>query len=189
MATQRAIILQGEKKVALVTDRPIPKLRSGYVLVEVKAVALNPTDWKHKYYLNTPGSLLGCDYAGVVAEVGTGYTKHWKKGDRICGFVHGGNKLQLEDGAFAEKIVVKADIQFKIPDSMSFEDASTLGVALVTVGQGFYQVMSLNSPTEPALSGEPILIYGGSSAMGTMGIQFAKLYTFWGQPRGRANND
>lgn len=176
MATQRAIVMQGDQKVALVTDRLIPKLRPGYVLVEVKAVALNPTDWQHKHYINTPGALMGCDYAGIVAEVGTGYSKEWKKGDRICGFVHGGNKLQLEDGAFAEYIVAKADIQMKIPDDMSFEAAATLGVAVISAGQGLYEGMGLDLPIEPISSGEPILIYGGSSAMGTMGIQLAKLY-------------
>ncbi|RDW65095.1 hypothetical protein BP6252_10746 [Coleophoma cylindrospora] len=175
MATQKAIVLQGLKKAALVTDRPIPKLRPGYILVDVKAVALNPTDWKHREFLNTPGCLSGCDYAGLVAEVGTGYTKKWQRGDRICGVTHGANSLQQEDGAFAEKVVVKADVQMRIPNQMSFEDACTLGVAMVTVAQGLYQGLHLNLPTEPTTSGEPVLIYGGSSAMGTIGIQFAKL--------------
>lgn len=178
MATQKAIVLQGGTSAALVTDRPIPRLRPGYVLVDVKAVALNPTDWKHRERINTPGALSGCDYAGVVAETGTGYSKDWKKGDRICGFVHGGNELEKEDGAFAEKIVVKADVQMRIPDNMSFEDAATLGVAVVTVGQGLYQGMGLNYPNDPSTSGDYILIYGGSSAMGTAGVQFAKLYVW-----------
>jgi len=177
MAAQKAVILQGNGKAGVVADRPIPKLRPGYVLVNVKAVALNPTDWKHREspVLNNPGCLSGCDYAGVVAEVGPGCTKQWKKGDRICGFTHGGNNLQREDGAFAQKIVAKADIQIKIPDHMSFEEAATLGVAIVTVGQGLYEAMGLNFPNKPSKDGEFILIYGGSSAMGTMGLQFAKL--------------
>jgi len=177
MATQTAVVLQGNGKAAVVTDRPIPKLRPGYVLVDVKAVALNPTDWKHRASpaLNTPGCLCGCDYAGVVVEVGPGCTKLWKKGDRICGFVHGGNNLQPEDGAFAQKIVAKADIQIKIPDHMSFEEAATLGVAIITVGQGMYDAMGLHHPNSHTTNEDFILIYGGSSAMGTMGLQFAKL--------------
>ena len=175
MTTQKAVVLQGDGKVALVNNRPIPKQRPGYVLVDVRTVALNPADWKHVDFLNVAGALSGCDYAGVVADVGQGYDKSWKKGDRICGFVHGGNKLQGEDGAFAEKIVVKADIQIKIPDNMSFEDAATLGVAFITCGQGLYQSLGLSLPNQPITTKEPILIYGGSSAMGTFGIQFAKL--------------
>ncbi|KIX01354.1 uncharacterized protein Z518_09079 [Rhinocladiella mackenziei CBS 650.93] len=172
----KAIVMHGEPgRASLVTDRPFPKPRPGYVLVDVKAVALNPTDWKHIDRINTKGCLSGCDYAGVVAETGSGYSKPWTRGDRICGFVHGGNMLQSEDGAFAERIAVKADIQMRIPDSMSFEDAATLGVGVVTCGQGLFQQMGLNMPSQPTTEGEIILIYGGSSATGTLGIQFAKL--------------
>ena len=174
MTTQKAIVLQGDGKVALVKNRPIPKLRPGYVLVNVRAVALNPADWKHVDYLNVPGILSGCDYAGVVSEIGHGYEKPWKKGDRICGFIHGSNKLEEEDGAFAETIVAKADIQIKIPDGMSFEDAATLGVASITCGQGLYQSLGLSWPDQPITTKQPILIYGGSSSMGIYGIQFAK---------------
>jgi NADPH:quinone reductase-like Zn-dependent oxidoreductase len=35
--------------------------------------------------------------------------------------------------------------------------------------------MALNLPTNPTKNGEFVLIYGGSSATGTLGIQFAKL--------------
>ena len=175
-ATMKAVVMQGEPgKASLVTDRPYPSPRPGYVLVDVKAVALNPTDWKHIDRINTKGSLSGCDYAGIVAETGTGYSKQWNVGDRICGFAHGGNELQLEDGAFAERIAVKADVQTRIPDSMSFGDAATLGVGVMTCGQGLFQKMELNLPSQPSTKGEVILIYGGSSATGTLGIQFAKL--------------
>jgi NADPH:quinone reductase-like Zn-dependent oxidoreductase len=176
MPTQRAIELQGEPgKAKLVTDRRLPRHRPGYVLVDVKAVALNPTDWKHIDGHNTKGALSGCDFAGVVAETGQGYTKDWKVGDRIAGFTHGGNQLELEDGAFAERIAAKADIAFRIPDDLSFEEASTLGVGIVTVGQGLFQQMQLSWPTNPSSSGDFVLIYGGSTATGTLGIQFAKL--------------
>ncbi len=172
----KAIVMQGEPgKASLATDRPYPKIRPGYVLVDVKAVALNPTDWKHIDYWNTKDCLVGCDYAGVVAETGTGYSKPWKVGDRICGFAHGGNPLQPEDGAFAERIAAKADIQMRIPENMSFEDAATLGVGVVTCGQGLFQQMGLKLPSNPSTKGEFILIYGGSSATGSLGIQIAKL--------------
>lgn len=177
MPTQKAIVLQGEPgKALLVTDRPYPRHRPGFVYVDVKAVALNPTDWKHIDKLNHKGLLSGCDFAGVVAELGEGYTKDWKVGDRIAGFSTGGNELEPEDGAFAERIAVKADVALRIPDNMSFEEAATLGVGIVTVGQGLYQQIGLSRPSNPTTGGEYVLIYGGSSATGTLGIQFAKLY-------------
>lgn len=172
----KAVVMEGEPgKASLVSDRPPPQPRPGYVLVDTKAVALNPTDWKHIDKINTKGCLSGCDYAGVVAETGTGYSKPWKVGDRICGFVHGGNELQPEDGAFAERIAVKADVQMRIPNKMSFEDAATLGVGVLSCGQGLFQQMGLHLPSQPSSKGEFVLIYGGSSATGTLGIQFVKL--------------
>jgi NADPH:quinone reductase-like Zn-dependent oxidoreductase len=66
----------------------------------------------------------------------------------------------------------------KIPDDMSFEDASALGVGIVTVGQGMYQSMRLPWPEvgkETAGKNGSILIYGGSTATGAYAIQFAKL--------------
>lgn len=175
MALQKAVVLQGGQSVTVVNDRPIPKLRDGYMLVKVAAVALNPADWKTVDFINTPGALSGCDYAGTVEEAGSGYTKEWKVGDRLCGAVHGGNSLQLEDGAFAEHIVVKADLQLRLPSNISLEEGATLGVGIGTVGQGLFQRVGLNLPTLPVKTPEPVLIYGGSSATGTLGIQLAKL--------------
>lgn len=78
-------------------------------------------------------------------------------------------------GLPVQVIAVKSDIAYRIPQDMSFEDAATLGVGIVTVAQGLFQQMGLSWPTKPSTSGDFILIYGGSSATGTVGIQFAKL--------------
>lgn len=158
-SSQKAIVVQGIKEVELVSDRPIPKLRDDYILVKTAAVALNPTDWKHIDYLGVDGALTGCDYAGTVEDVGKAVTKQWKKGDHVAGFAHGGDVVQHENGAFAEYIVAKGDIQMAIPDSVSFEHAATLGVGVFTVGQGLYQSLGLPLPTEPAKESFPVLIY------------------------------
>lgn len=154
---------------------PLPKLRSDYVLVKVSAVALNPTDWKHIDYLSTPGCTVGCDYAGTVEEVGSAVTKKWSKGDRIAGFTHGVNAVEKEDGCFAQYCVAKGDVQMAIPSSLSFEQASTLGVGVSTVGQGLYQSLGLPSPDSPAKVPLWVLVYGGSTATGSLAIQYAKL--------------
>ena len=125
---------------------------------------------------NEKGVLSGTDFPGVVTQTGTGYSKSWEKGDRVCGFTHGSNTLQREDGAFAERIAVKADIALRIPKNMSYEDAATLGAGVATCGQGLFQYMGLNPPSQPTTTDEIILIYGGSSATGTLGIQLAKLW-------------
>lgn len=90
-----------------------------------------------------------------------------------------GNERNPETGTFAEYILIRGDISLKIPPNISFEEAATLGCALATVSLGFYRYLEmpfLSFPPEPKPDGPPILIYGGSSATGTIAIQFAKLY-------------
>lgn len=75
----KAIVIQ-KAGLAEIQDVSVPKLRDDYILVKTKAVALNPTDWKHVDYLADPGARVGCDYAGVVEEVGSKVTTGLKKG-------------------------------------------------------------------------------------------------------------
>ncbi|KAF7884618.1 uncharacterized protein EAF02_004954 [Botrytis sinoallii] len=163
---------------------PIPRLRDDYILVKTIAVARNPTDWQtvdEKSSPRTKGpTLLGCDFAGIVVEIGKGVKKEWKKGDRVAGMAHGGNDIEPEDGKFATYIVVKGDVAFRIPDTINFEEAASLGVGVTTIALGFYKYLSLPLLTFPlsmpnSESKLPLLIYGGSSATGTLAIQFAKL--------------
>ncbi|KAJ5819951.1 hypothetical protein N7474_005542 [Penicillium riverlandense] len=175
MPTQKAIVVTEPKKADLVTDRAIPTLRDDYLLLKNVSVGLNPTDWKHVAFLAPPGVLVGCDYAGVVEAVGKDVHKKFSKGDRVAGFAHGANSVQPEDGSFAEYIVVKGDTAIRVPANLSFQEAATLGVGISTVGQALYQSLKLALPTDPIKDQTPILIYGGSTATGTLAIQFAKL--------------
>ena len=184
--TQNAIEIQGPKEASFIKTRRLPTLRPAYILVKTHAVALNPTDWKHIDYMATPGALVGCDFSGEVIEVGPAVTKSWKKGDRVAGFAHGANKLELEDGAFAEYVVAKGDVQIRIPDSVSYEEAAGYGVGVFTVGQALYEGLKLPLPSSSIGSSEHkekneqvkkktwVLIYGGSTATGMLAIQYAK---------------
>ncbi|KAG9200846.1 hypothetical protein G6514_006554 [Epicoccum nigrum] len=134
---------------AEVQEVPIPKLRPDHVLVKVEAVALNPADWKSLDSLSTPGSTCGNDLAGVIVEVGPDVKAHLKKGDHIAGFSHACNFLEPEDGAFGDYALVKGDVAIKLPDSLSFEEVATLGVAVATIGLGLYQKLGLTLPDQP----------------------------------------
>ncbi|CAN8105197.1 unnamed protein product [Discula destructiva] len=170
-STCKAIICTAAGQ-AEVQTLPAPQVRDGYILVKTKAIALNPTDWKTIGLEETVGKRIGCDYAGVVEEVGQGVTKPFQKGDRVCGFVHGG--ASTENAAFAEYIIAPTHLTIKVPDNLTFEEAATLGVGLTTVGQGLYQSLELPLPDSPLTKSVPVLIYGGSTATGILGIQFAK---------------
>ncbi|KAJ5719853.1 alcohol dehydrogenase [Penicillium malachiteum] len=172
--TTKAVVVV-ELKVAAVREVLFPVLRDDWVLVKVKAVAINPTDWKHiDLGAADIGCRIGVDYAGIVEEVGKNVT-NFVKGDRITGWTHGQNRVNHECGAFAEYAVAKACVQRKIPDNLSFEEAASLGVAIMTAGQGIYKNLELRLPTEPTKEPFPLFIYGGSTATGMAAIQLAKL--------------
>lgn len=170
----KAVVWNGNG-AELVDSRPLPKLRDDYMLIKTAAVAINPTDAKALSQGRAAiNGLFGCDFAGIVDEVGPLVTKPFKKGDRVCGCAVGANSSNPEDGAFAEYIVAKGDTCIKIPDNISFEEASTIPVSAITDGQGLH-AMGLNLPDNPIKAKEYILIYGGSSSTGTLAIQYARL--------------
>ncbi|KAI5926883.1 GroES-like protein [Camillea tinctor] len=175
-ATTQALVVVETGKVEI-QEVPVPKVYDDWILVKVKAVGLNPADWKSidKEWAEA-GTRVGLDYAGEVVELGPNVTKDFKKGDRIAGWTQGGNPLHRECGAFGGYALVKQHVQMKIPDHITDEEAATLGVSITTVGQGLYapQGLFLPPPTSPSPTPLPVLIYGGSTATGIYGIQFAK---------------
>ncbi|KAF7186583.1 Trans-enoyl reductase ACTTS2 [Pseudocercospora fuligena] len=179
----KAVIVSNPGGPAItVNDRPKPRLRETYMRVRPMAVALNPADVAIADFMGSEGTLIGCDYAGIIEEVGAGVHRDFKMGDRVCGGQRAGDPLEKENGCFAEEIMVKADMALHIPSHMSFEEASTLGVCQLTTGRCLYQKFGIPWPKLEGPHGGrdagQVFIYGGSSAMGTMLIQFAKLSNF-----------
>jgi NADPH:quinone reductase-like Zn-dependent oxidoreductase len=92
------------------------------------------------------------------------------------------NDANPENGAFARYITVKEDIQMHIPNNVSFEAAATTGVGVGTTCYALYKVLGLSLPDSTAgdHSGQTeardtVLVYGGSTATGSIAIQLAKL--------------
>ena len=82
----KAVVAQEKGGPAALIERQTPRLReNGYILVRTVAVALNPADVLLLEYMAEAGNLLGCDYAGIIDEVGPGVHRSFKKGDRVCG--------------------------------------------------------------------------------------------------------
>lgn len=78
----------------------MPKLDKNEILVKVAYVSQNPTDWKHSAFLSPAGVVIGCDYSGVVVQLGDGLANgEWKVGDHVAGMVHGGKFT--DKGSFA----------------------------------------------------------------------------------------
>jgi len=73
-----------------------------------------------------------------------------------------GSFLEEGTGAFAEYSRIPGRRAIRIPDSMSMNEAATLGVASLTAGNGLYQTLKLPEPPAP-VSDTPILVWSGAS--------------------------
>lgn len=151
----------GGTEVLQLTDAPMP---AGEIMVKVKAVAINPLDWKlwqgdmklmsgRKF----PKS-VGIDFAGVV-EQGSG---KYSKGDEVFGLVS-----MFKDGALAEYIAVKAEDIAHKPDTITFEEAASLPV----VGSAALQIVHDLLQIRPGMH---VLINGAGGGIGPLAIQLAK---------------
>jgi NADPH:quinone reductase-like Zn-dependent oxidoreductase len=165
--------------LAAISQVPVPHQTDTQLLVEVQAVALNPTDFKHIEFIAPAGSIIGCDYAGVVNKVSKNNSRNFKVGDRVAGIVHGG--LYPDRGSFAQFVVVESDLAYKIPDSINNQEATTYGVSAITAMQALNHNLGVPWPENPSEArssstpGPTILIYAGSTSAGLFALQLAKL--------------
>jgi len=168
-----ALVIHDNKKLVL-EELDIPKYGPKDLLIKVTHVAQNPTDWKHLHFgFSKPGSIVGCDFAGEVVEIGKEATGNYKKGDHVAGCVHGGldGKLGVR-GAFTEFVVQEASLVFRYPETISPESASTIPLACITAALGLFHHLKL--PLPPANSQIPVLVWAGSTSVGQYAIQLAK---------------
>ncbi|KAF4870122.1 Trans-enoyl reductase ccsC [Colletotrichum siamense] len=130
-----------------------------------------------------PGAGCGMDFSGVVVATGPGLDPELGigVGDAVAGAVHGANPIDPQAGSFAEYTCAFADLTWKVPRSLSLTDAAAIGGCCVaTVGLALFAEDALGLKFELNQSFENskppfVLIYGGSTASGTMAIQLAKL--------------
>ncbi|KAJ5637650.1 hypothetical protein N7490_007529 [Penicillium lividum] len=162
---------------------PVPTIEEQEILVRVHSVALNPTDFKHIDILSPRDAIIGCDYAGTVAKVGSTVTG-WTVGDRVAGVTHGG--LYTDRGSFAEYLKIPGDLAWKVPSLISDEQAATFGVSAVTAMLALNTRLGVpwvdggenrdeDKDEDQEQSKTPILIYSGATSAGLYAIQLAKL--------------
>jgi NADPH:quinone reductase-like Zn-dependent oxidoreductase len=82
---QKALFLESKQGAFVIRNHTVPKPGPGQALLQVKAAALNPVDWKiQKYgvYVTDFPAILGTDVSGVIIAVGEGVTK-FNVGDKV----------------------------------------------------------------------------------------------------------
>jgi len=147
---------------------PDPLAAEGLLLITVKAVSINPVDYKIKngdLRFLVPSKfpkIVGTDFAGIVREVGSG-VKNFKPGDRVYGAV---NLFFGKQGALAELLSTDEKSTRHIPDGMSFEVAASLPVAALTALNGLRRCR--------IKEGDRIFINGATGGVGHFALQIAK---------------
>ncbi|KAL1801714.1 hypothetical protein ACET3X_002056 [Alternaria dauci] len=162
----------------LADDIAIPSPKPGMMLCQVHAVALSPYDAKAVDYSNVPGAIGGCDFAGTVVQTGEGVTR-FKKGDRVLAVTFGLNASDKTAGAFAEFALATEDLSCHVPDNMSFEQASSMGLGIATAGLALFQApgLALELPRSQSNDDTPpyVLVSGGATGTGTVATQLLKI--------------
>ncbi|MEK9719814.1 MAG: zinc-binding dehydrogenase [Quisquiliibacterium sp.] len=163
MSTKMKAAIRGEHGLELVQIE-IPTPNPDEVLVRVRAFALNRADLGvlagHMHgSIGGPGTVLGMEWAGEVVQTGAN-VKGLAPGDRV---------MCSGRAAFAQYAVADMGRTMRVPtDAMSFEQATTLPIALYTM----HDALITNGRLKP---GESVLIQGASSGVGLMALQIAKL--------------
>ncbi|KAE8327034.1 chaperonin 10-like protein [Aspergillus sergii] len=157
-----------------VKDAPIPSPQPGQLLIRVVAAGLNPKDWKLPLFFlsDAPPSNQGDDIAGYVEAVGDGVVG-FKKGDRVAAL----HQMFTPHGGYAEYAIAWAYTAFHVSDNVGFEEAATIPLAATTAALALYQTLSLPMPWNPQATDTPtpLVIYGGSTAVGSFAVKLASL--------------
>src|SRR5205823_1625504 len=146
-------------------EAPDPTAGPGEVVVDIHAASVNAADYKvrlgsSRSNLRFP-YILGRDFSGVVSAVGPGVT------DLAIGDAAFGVCDQGIEGAYAEKIAIKAAIIAKKPASLGHAEAAAMALTGLTALWALEDTAQLKA-------GETILIQGGAGGVAGFAIQLAK---------------
>ncbi|NBN77703.1 zinc-binding alcohol dehydrogenase family protein [Microvirga tunisiensis] len=173
----RAVAYQSPQPIssarALVdVDLPVPVATGQDLLVDVRAVSVNPVDTKiRKSVAPAEGEwkVLGWDAAGVVVATGPEVTA-FKPGDEVyyAGAIH-------RPGTNAEYHLVDERIVGRKPKSLDFKAAAALPLTAITAWEMLFDRLDVAKPVPGAA--RAIVIIGGAGGVGSIAIQLARALT------------
>jgi NADPH:quinone reductase-like Zn-dependent oxidoreductase len=150
-------------------DVAIPVPGKNEVLVHVKAVGINPVDFKVRrgtlFFLSGRDfpKIIGGDFAGEVEDTDSGITA-FKAGDPVYGMVNA-----FRGGAYAEYLRVPVHNIARKPERLTFEVAASMPIAALTALQGLRDKGGMTS-------GMSVLVNGSSGGVGNFAVQIAKAF-------------
>jgi NADPH:quinone reductase-like Zn-dependent oxidoreductase len=157
-----------------VPDRP---LRPDEVRVAVRAVGVNPVDWKMRdgeflgvmqRIIGPPGPLVcGVDFAGDITAVGAAVTDR-KVGERVVG---GTDFSRRQHGSYARQVQVRADQVTPLPPGVDYPEAACLPVAGVTAQAAILRLGRVDQKP-----GARVLVLGAAGGVGHFAVQLARIH-------------
>jgi NADPH:quinone reductase-like Zn-dependent oxidoreductase len=166
----KAIVLDkaGGVENLIIKDVEVPVAKENEVLVEVKALSINPVDFKLRrtekalstFFGDERPAVLGWDIAGTVVSVGDKVSL-FEVGDAVFGMVN----FPGRGNAYAELVTAPESHLALIPANVSFEEAAATTLAALTALQVFQTRVKKD---------DRVLIHAGSGGVGHFAIQIAK---------------
>ena len=160
------------------TDIELPQpIATGHdLLVKVKAIAVNPVDYKIRQNVSPAEGdykVIGWDAVGEVVATGEAATQ-FKPGD----VVYYAGDLNRQ-GSNAEYQLVDERLVGSKPKSLSDAEAAALPLTSITAWELLFEHLSIQqqSPDSTEKSGEVILVVGAAGGVGSILIQLAKAIT------------
>lgn len=151
-------------------DKPCPQDRE--LLVEVKAIAVNPVDTKMRApqdKVEESPRILGWDTSGVVVDVGADASL-FKVGDEVF---YAGSFVQ--PGCNSEFHIVDERIVGNKPKALDYAEAAAMPLTSITAWESMFDRLGISQGDEDA--GKELLIIGGAGGVGSMATQFTKQLT------------
>ena len=160
------LINHGGPEMLRYGEAPDPTAGPGEVIVDIHAASVNGADCKvrrggGRYSLSQFPHILGRDFSGIVSNVGTGVTD-FSVGEAVFGVTDQGI-----EGAYAERIAIKAAIIAKKPDHLGHAEAAALSLTSLTALTAIEDTAQLEAD-------QSILIQGGAGGVAGFGVQLAK---------------
>jgi NADPH:quinone reductase-like Zn-dependent oxidoreductase len=157
----RAVVMRetGDPDVLRLEEMERPQPGDGEVLLRVRAVSVNPIEWKLRRGLRPKQlpAVLGSDVSGTI-EVSR--AEEFAEGDDAFGFA--------ASGAYAEYATSSATMLARKPGGVSHEEAAAIPVAGLTAWQALFDAAGLQRD-------QSALIAGAAGGVGHFAVQFAKL--------------
>jgi len=167
----KAIIINqpGGVEELLYTEIETPVPADNEVLIQVKAISINPVDVKTRVEKGVYGRIktenpliIGWDISGIVTSIGKDVTR-FKTGDAVFGMVN----FPGHGKAYAEYVAAPESQLALIPANISFEEAAAATLTALTA----WQALVHNAKVK---AGQKVLVHAASGGVGHFAVQLAK---------------